>query len=254
MLTALTRRPGTNLGDCELEYLSRQDIDFTKATEQHRQYEACLTGLGVKVISLPADPQFPDGVFVEDPAVVVDEIAVMTRMKSEVRRREGESVAAALARFRKLDRIREPATLEGGDVMRVGKTLCVGISSRTNQAGAGQLAALLDPLGYRTVPVGVRGCLHLKTACSWLGERTLLANREWLDAAAFPDFEIIDVAAGEPWAANVLRIGKTIIIHSAFPRTAAALARLGFQVRPIDVSELMKAEAGLTCMSILFET
>lgn len=254
MLTALTRQPGPNLGACELEYLSRQDIDFDKALEQHRRYEACLTGLGTKVVSLAPDPQFPDGVFVEDPAVVVDEIAVMTRMKSERRRREAESIAAALARFRKLAWIREPATLEGGDVMRVGKTLYVGISSRTNQAGAEQLAALLGPFGYRVVPAGVRGCLHLKTACSWLGERTLLANREWFDPSAFPDFEIISVASGEPWAANVLRVGKTIIIPSAFPRTGEALARLGFQVRPFDVTELMKAEAGLTCMSIIFET
>lgn len=254
MLTALTRRPGPNLGACELEHLSRQDIDFAKAAEQHQQYEACLTELGVNVVSLPAQPQFPDGVFVEDPAVVVDEIAVMTRMKSEIRRGETESIAAALSRFRELKWMCGPATLEGGDVIRIGKTLYVGISSRTDEAGAEQLAALLRPFDYRVAPADVDGCLHLKTACSYLGGRTLLANRSWVDLAPFRDFKIIGVADGEPWAANVLRIGETVVISASFAKTGEILRGTGFEVRPIAVSELMKAEAGLTCMSLIFKS
>ncbi len=170
MLTALTRGVSSTIAECELEYLQRDVIDVARAARQHRDYEACLTDLGVRVVSLPESPEFPDGVFVEDPVVVVDEIAVITRMGAESRRKESESLAEALAQFRPLRWMREPATLEGGDVMRVGKTLYVGLSRRTNREGAAQLAELLDPFGYRIVPVKVDACLHLKSACSYLGD------------------------------------------------------------------------------------
>jgi len=181
-------------------------------------------------------------VFVEDPAVVIDEVAVIARMGAESRRRESESLAAALAEFRPIEWLREPATLEGGDVLRIGKTLYVGISRRTNREGAVQLAELLDEFGYRVVPVQVRGCLHLKSACSYLGDHLVLANRQWIDAAAFRDFEIVDVAREEPAAGNVLKIGQTLVMAASFPRTREILR--DFDVRTIDVSELQKAEAG----------
>jgi dimethylargininase len=250
---AITRSPSPAMNDCELVYLARQAIDLARAAAQHRQYESCLRELGVSVISLAAEPDLPDAMFVEDPAVVVDEVAVLTRMGAESRRCETGSLARALAPFRPLRRMREPATLEGGDVMRVGRTLYVGASVRTSPEGIRQLAVELSPFNYEVRPVEVRGCMHLKTGCSYLGDRMLLANREWIDAGAFPDFRIIDVAEGEPWAANVLRIGETLVMPAAFPGTAALLEQQGWKVRTLDVSELMKAEAGVTCMSILFE-
>jgi dimethylargininase len=251
MWTALTRGVSPAIGACELEYVSREPIDAEKAARQHREYEECLASLGVRVISLPVEPDLPDSVFVEDPAVVLDEIAVIARMGAESRRRESESLAAALAEFRPIERLREPATLEGGDVLRVDRTLYVGISRRTNREGAVQLAELLDEFGYRVVPVQIRECLHLKSACSYLGDHLVLANRKCIDAAAFRDFEIIDVAKEEPAAANVLKSGQTLVMPSSFPRTREVLK--DFDVRTVDVSELQKAEAGVTCTSIVFE-
>jgi dimethylargininase len=243
---------GSTFASCELTFLDRQPIDVAKAVEQHRAYEDCLAALGVDVISLPADPSFPDGAFVEDPAVILDDVAIITRPGAESRRGETESIAQALSPHRSLRYVREPATLEGGDVIRVGKTLYVGVSKRTNREGIAQLTELLAPFGYRVMPVEVKGCLHLKSGACWAGANIILANREWIDAAPFHDFKIIDVA--EPSAADVLPIGNTLLIPSSFPRTAETLAASGIAVRPIDVSELQKAEAGVTCMSLIFET
>jgi dimethylargininase len=238
--------------NCELEFLNREPIDLALAIEQHRQYQEILAELGAKVEILAAEPDLPDSVFVEDPAIILDEIAVMTRMGALSRRGEGESLARALTRYRELRYIVEPGTLEGGDVMRIGKTLYVGYSRRTNVAGIQQLATMLHPLGYFVVPVEVRGCLHLKTACTYVGEDTILANRAWMDADAFCSLKFLDVP--EPRGANALRIGETVVMPAAFPRTCDLLERSGFQVRRIDNTELLKAEAGVTCTSLIFET
>ncbi len=250
MLRALTREVSPAIVRCELEFLEREPIDVALAQEQHRQYQKCLAELGVQVEQLPAAPDLPDGVFVEDPAIVLDEIAVITRMGAASRRRESKTVAQALARYRELRYIEEPATLEGGDVMRVGKTLYVGYSRRTNIAGVQQLAAMVHPLGYFVVPVEVRGCLHLKTACCLIGDDTLLANRAWMDPDALCGLKILDVP--EPAGANALRIGDTVLMPSAFPRTQEMVERSGFRVRTVDNSELLKAEAGVTCTSLIF--
>jgi dimethylargininase len=218
--------------------------------EQHRDYEACLAELGVEVISLPADPAFPDGVFVEDPAIVLDEVAIITRPGAESRRGETASIAQALSPFRELRYIREPASLEGGDVFLVGKTLYVGLSRRTNRDGIAQLTQIVDLFGYGVVPVEVTGCLHLKSGACWAGGDVILANREWVDVSQFREFKIVDVA--EPAAADVLPISDVLLVPSNFPRTFERLEELGINVRPIDVSELQKAEAGVTCMSLLF--
>jgi dimethylargininase len=254
MLVAITREVSPKIGNCELEYFARVPIDYAKAVEQHRRYEACLEELGAKVISLPAEPDLPDSVFVEDPAVVVDEVAVMTRMGVESRRAEAESLAAALGEFRPLRRIEPPGTLEGGDVIRFGRRLFVGLSHRTNEEGVRQLAAILQPLGYDVQGVPVRGCLHLKSACCSLGDRAMLINRQWVDSGAFEGFHLLDVAADEPWAANVLPVNGTVLCSAAFPATHDLLERAGYRTRKIDISELAKAEGALTCSSLIFET
>jgi dimethylargininase len=252
VLAALTRRVSPSLASCQLEFLRREPIDAARAAEQHRGYEAALERLGVRVFSLPAEPDLPDCVFVEDPALVLDELAIITRMGAESRRGESESLAAVLARFRSLARITAPATLEGGDVVRLGKTLYVGLSRRTNIEGARQLGALVEPYGYHVVPVPVTGCLHLKSACCAVSADTVLANRELFDSSAF-QCEVIDVPAEEPAAADILQIGATVLIPASFPRTARLLEKRGFDLQPLDVSELQKAEAGVTCMSLVFE-
>lgn len=253
MLVAFTRKPGPALAACELEFLARNPIDIDKAIEQHKAYEACLTDLGVQVNSLPADPNAPDGVFIEDPAVVVDEAAVITRMSAPSRRQEHASVARTLDPYRHLYWLREPAVLEGGDVLRIGKIVYVGVSRRTNVHGVGQLSNVLQRLGYEVRPVEVRGCLHLKTACCDLGDGMVLANRAWFDVAGLAGVKILDVAEQEPWGANVLKIGETVIASAASPRTCEALVDRGYRVRTLDISELLKAEAGLTCMSLLLD-
>jgi dimethylargininase len=253
MLIAITRAVSPAINQCEIGFIDRQEIDLAKASEQHHRYEALLAELGAKVVSLPAEPDYPDSVFVEDPAVVLDEVAIMTRMGAASRRGESESLARALAAYRPLRWLREPATLEGGDAMRIGRTLYVGVSHRTNRLGLEQLTDELSPLGYSVVPVTVRGALHLKTACCYLGDGAILANRAWLDMEPLAQFRIVDVAPGEERAANVLTVGGSVIVPASFPGTAGILARAGLRVRTLDVSELMKAEAGVTCSSLLFE-
>jgi dimethylargininase len=254
MPTALTRAVSRSIESCELTWLPRQKIDVARAIEQHRAYERCLSDLGVRVISLPEQPELPDAAFVEDPLVVVDEVAVAAPMGCESRRAESESLAAAVAPFRSVRKLRRPEKLEGGDVMRIGRTLFVGLSSRTDEAGIARLADELDGFGYRVIPVEVRGCLHLKSACCWLGDGAILANRAWVDTEPLRRFRILDVADEEPHAANVLRIGGTVVMPAAFPRTEKMLRCEGFNVRTVDISELMKAEAAVTCSSVIFET
>ena len=254
MLTALTRAVSPAMNQCEIGFIEREPIDIAKANEQHGNYQALLAELGAQLISLPAEPGYPDSVFVEDPAVVVDQIAVMTRMGASSRRGESPSLARALSHYRPLRWLREPATLEGGDVMRIGRALYVGLSHRTNREGIEQLANELRPFGYSVVAVPVRGALHLKSACCPLGDGVILANRQWLDPAPIREFRILDVAPGEDRAANVLALGGSVVLPACFPRTAEILDREGWRVRPLDVSELMKAEAGVTCCSLIFES
>lgn len=251
MLTAITRAVSPAISECELTFLDRSAIDYGRAAAQHRAYEECLRELGLHVISLPALPDLPDSVFVEDPAVVLDEIAVIARPGAASRQPEADRIAEALKPFRPLARIEAPGTLEGGDVILAGKDLYVGLSQRTNESGIAQLAAIVEPHGYSVKAVEVRGCLHLKSGACYLGHGAILANREWVDAAAFTGYRIIDVA--EDWAADVLAIGDVILMPAGFPKTAARLESEGFTVRMIDVSELQKAEAGVTCMSLIVQ-
>src|SRR5206468_5944638 len=252
MLTAITRAVSPAIVHCELSFIDRKPIDLAVAEEQHHAYEKLLGKLGARVISLPAEPALPDSMFVEDPAIVLDELAVVLPLGTETRRREAQSLAHALARFRKLEYVSIPGTLEGGDVLRIGRKLFVGLTERSNAEGIGQLAAILAPYDYEVIAVPVTGCLHLKSAVTHLGGNTLLANRTWFDAAPLAGHEWIDVDPAEPHAANALALGGTIIFPASFPRTRARIEARGLSVTSIDISELQKAESGLTCSSLLF--
>src|SRR5580704_15600153 len=253
MLTALTRAVSRSLASCELTWLDRREIDVELAIEQHKQYERSLASMGVRVISLPEQPDMPDAVFVEDPLVVVDEAAIVTRMGSLSRRAESDSLAEAISAYRPVRHLVDPATLEGGDVMRIGRDVFVGLSSRTNAAGLEQLAKELEPFGYRVRPVEVRGCLHLKSACCSIGGGEILANTAWVDPAPLRRYTIVEVAADEPGAANILRIGDTVLMPASLPHTRQIVRGEGLGVRTVDISELMKAEAAVTCSSVIFE-
>jgi dimethylargininase len=184
--------------------------------------------------------------------VVLDEVAIVARMGAASRRGEADSLERALAPYRELRRMRDPATLDGGDVLRAGRTLYVGLSERTNAAGIRQLAVEVERFGYAVCTVNVRGCLHLKSGASWLGQDTVLVHRPWVDADVFQGLRLIDVPAGEEYGANVLQIGNTVLVAEGFPRLAETIGALGREVRTLDITELMKAESGLTCSSVIF--
>lgn len=249
---AITRAVSPAFNRCELSFIERAEIDLAKAQAQHAAYEDCLRAMGLEVTSLPAEPDFPDSMFVEDPAIVLDEIAVMTRPGAESRRGEGKTLAAAIEPFRELRWIEAPGTIEGGDVMRVEKTLYVGATARSNAEGAAQLAEFVRPFGYSVRRVDVRGCLHLKSGCVYLGQGLVLANRGFVDSNAIRDVRIVDVPPNEPDAANVLTLESKAMLPDCFPRTAELVSGLGWQVMPLDISELRKAEAGVTCSSLIF--
>ena len=252
-LTAIVRGVSSSINDCELSFHTRQSIDVVRAIAQHQAYQNCLVELGVQVISLPAEPALPDAVFVEDPAVVVDEVAVITNMGAASRRPEANRLAEVLSRYRPLRHLAEPATLDGGDVLRINRAVFVGLSRRTNRAGITQLTDVLAPYGYQVRPVEVRGCLHLKSACSYVGNDTVLVNRFWIDVEPLCGFELLDVPEDEPAAANALHLNGVVIMPASFPKTRELLENRGLRVRPVDLSELQKAEAGVTCSSLIFD-
>ena len=250
-MLALTRAVPESIGRCELTHLDRLEIDVPRARAQHAAYEAALAALGCKVERVRA-ADLPDSVFIEDTAVVLDEVAIVTRPGAESRRGEIESVEAALSRYRPLERIAAPGTVDGGDVLRIGRVLYVGVSGRTDEAGIRQLAQHAGLFGYSVVPVeGLGGCLHLKSAVTDVDDGVVVINPEWIDGGVFGGLRCIEVDPGEPHAANVLRIGRRVLCAASAPRTEARLTARGIDTLTVDVSELAKAEGALTCCSVI---
>ena len=254
MLVALTRAVSPTLAECELTHAARQPMDVARAVAEHAAYEDALRGVGARVVRIPPAPELPDAVFVEDTAVVLDEIAVITRPGASSRRAETAAVATMLSRYRTLRSIAEPGTLDGGDVLRVGRTVYVGRSSRTDGAGIAQLTILLEDLDYRVVPVEVTGCLHLKSAVTEVGDGLLLANPRWVRPETFAPLEVLPVSDAEPGAANALRLGGAVIVPAHHPLTARRLEDAGLRVVPAPAGELAKAEGGVTCCSLIVPT
>lgn len=252
MWIAVTREVSPALGRCELSYVPRVAIDVVRAREQHHEYQRVLEALGCRLLMLPAEAELPDSVFVEDVAIVLDEVAILTRPGAVSRRGEVASVAEVLRRYRTVSAIAAPGTLDGGDVLRVGRTLYVGESARSNAAGIAQLRELLAAHGYAVQGVPTHGCLHLKSAVTQVADDTLLLQPEWVDRALFADFRVIEVDPAEPHAANVLRIGDTLLMPASFPRTQQRLLDARLKVTTVDVSELQKAEGAVTCCSLVF--
>ena len=252
-MRAIVRLPSPALSRCALTFLDRQAIDFERALAQHAAYVSALRDSGADVRILPPEPDLPDAVFVEDTAVVVDECAVITRPGIDSRRPETETIFAALEAFRPIVRITEPGTLEGGDILRVGRTIFAGQTPRTNAEGTRQLAAALESHGYTVVPIEPSGCLHLKSAVTYIGDETVLVNPDWIEADLFSRWQCVPVAPEEPFGANALLAGDIVHLAASAPRTRQKLEALGFRTEAIDTSEFEKAEAALTCLSLLFE-
>ncbi len=253
MRIAITRAVSPAIADCELTHLARRSIDFETARIQHHAYEAALRSLGCDVHTLPADSALPDSVFVEDVAVVLDEVALLTRPGAPSRRAETAAVADALTPYRPLLSLEAPATLDGGDVLRIDRTLYVGLTDRTNQAAIDQMAAAIGPHGYGVRAVPVVGCLHLKSAATLVAPGTVLCNRRWIDPSVLAGVDVLEVDPAEPYAANGLLVGDRVIYPTGFPATRRVLERRGVALLPLDVSELQKAEGAVTCCSLVFE-
>jgi dimethylargininase len=250
-MIAITHLPSPDMSGCQLTHLTRVAIDHALADRQHAAYRDALQACGANVVALSVNGSLPDCTFVEDTAIVLDEVAVLTPMGTPARQSEPAGIEPELRKHREIVRIDPPAAIEGGDVLRVGRTLYVGTSGRTNPAGAAALAGLAWRYGYRVVPVPVHGCLHLKTAVTALPDDSLLINPAWVDADVFHGSEHITVPPEEPWAANVVCVGNAVIASSAHTRTIELIRNRGVAVRSVDLSEFAKAEGGVTCLSLL---
>jgi dimethylargininase len=251
MTIALTRAVPPSIAACELTHLEREPIDAARAALEHQSYEQCLVTLGCTIQRLPPLPDSPDSVFVEDTAVVLPELAIITRPGAESRRSEIDSVAEALRGYRPLAFIQAPGTIDGGDVLVIGSTIYVGESGRSNASGHQQLAMLTATYGYEVRSVKLTGCLHLKSAASRVGENIVLVNPDWVDASIFADVRTIDIDPSEPFAANAVWIDSHVIHPAGFDATRKRLEREGVTVHQVDTTELQKAEGGVTCCSIL---
>ena len=251
MATAITREISPRFEECEITHIERTPIDLNVARAQHHAYVNILKELECNVIELPAEPDLPDSVFVEDTAFILPEAAVITRPGADSRKPEINSIIPALAPLIKLIFVREPATVDGGDVLVLGKRIYAGLSSRSNQAALDQLNEMLCQYGYSVSGVELYDCLHLKSAITRVDDQTLLINRNWVDPSHFADFDLIEVEPSEPHAANCLPIGGAIIFPTAFPKTRAKLEERGYKVVAVDVSELAKAEGAVTCCSLI---
>ena len=251
-LIAVTQLPSPHMQQGERTFVGDEPIDAALALHQHEAYRDALRRCGAEVIVLDANLACPDGVFVEDTAIVLDDVAVMMSMGAASRRRELPAIEAELSRWRPIARVRLPATIDGGDVVHAGRTLYVGRSPRTNDAGIAALRSIVAPFGYLVTAIPVTGCLHLKTACSALPDGRFLVNADWIDTSTLPAGALLPVPSDEPWAGDVLVIGDRVILADAFPRTAELLATASPEVIPVCVSEFAKAEGGVTCLSLVF--
>lgn len=245
-MIAITRGVPRTIQHGQITFVEWSPVDYVMAAVQHRDYCALLASLGCEVVQIPADDRYPDCVFIEDTAVVLDDMAVITRPGVDARRGETRAAADALEPYRPLVHIEAPATLDGGDVLVLDDRIYVGISQRTNLAAVGQLR-------YHTwrevIPVEVTGALHLKTAVTRVSRDTLLINRSWV--APIEGFDHIDVDPSEPFGGNALLVGDVVVYPSEFPRTRARLEARGIEVRTVDHSELAKVEGGVTCGCLL---
>lgn len=252
-MRAFTRAVSPHLAECQLTHLDRLPIDAAIAAEQHAAYERALSEAGFAIVRLPELADDPDAVFVEDTALLLAGHAVITRPGAASRIGEIESTAAGLASAFELHRI-QSGFMDGGDVLRIGRTLYVGLSTRTDAAGIASLAELVAPLGYEVIKAELRDCLHLKTGATFAGPDgsgtpVLLYSEQSVDPAQFSGVEPLAVL--EPAAANCVRAGDRLILPAGNPRTAELLKDRGFHVVEVDVSELQKAESGVTCMSLI---
>ncbi|MEP6913050.1 MAG: arginine deiminase family protein [bacterium] len=249
---AITRGVSRRISACELTYRSREAVDCEKAATQLERYCELLRKWGVDLMPLAASDSYPDCCFVQDTAVVLDEVCVIASMGAPARLGEVSEVERLISSFRKIRRIFSPATLDGGDVVQFGKRLFVGLSSRTNARGIAALGQIVEAFGYTVVPVTVNGGLHLTTGCGIVNDETVLLNPRWLDASAFRGLRQLHVPEEEPWAANTIRVNSAVCLEDQAPRTIDLVQPYAGSIDTLDISEFRKAEGSLSCLSLIF--
>lgn len=252
MLEVLTHVPSSNLNNCELTYLDSERIDIKKALIEHNSYCNMIKECGANVNIIEDNIDLADSVFVEDPIIVFDEVAIVTSMGVESRRKESQVLKDYFSKIREIKEIKLPSKIEGGDVLVIDKKVFVGLSPRTNESAIEELKNILKPYGYIVQSVKVDGCLHLKTGCTALDDKTILLNPNWVDVEVFSDYKIINIPSDEPFGANIMKINEYICMNEAFPKSIELVKALGYKVKTTDISEFVKAEAGLTCMSVRY--
>lgn len=249
--TAITRKISPRFNECEITHIDRTPIDLEVARTQHQGYVDVLKELGCDVIELPEEADLPDSVFVEDAAFILPEAAVITRPGADSRKPETESIAQALAPFRKLIHMTSPATVDGGDVLVLGKDIYIGMSTRSNHDAVSQLQEQLKEYGYTIHAVEMTDCLHLKSAVTKIDDDTLLINSKWIASNYFQGYNLIEIDPSEPFAANCLPVNGSIIYPTSFPKTLAKLKENGYSTKTVNVDELAKAEGAVTCCSLI---
>jgi len=253
MVVAITREISSRFNECEITHIDRTPIDLDIARTQHKEYVQALAKIGCRVIELHEERDLPDSVFVEDTAFILPEVAVITRPGADSRKPETASIIQALSSHRPLVHVSAPATVDGGDVLVLGKNIYIGMSTRSTQEAVTQLQGLLDNYGYRVNGVKLTDCLHLKTAVTRVDDKTLIINKNWVDAAHFAEYELIEVDSSESFAANCLPVKDVIIYPTTFPNTQKKLEQKGFKIVNVKLDELAKAEGAVTCCSLIIE-
>ncbi len=249
---AIVRRPGRSIVS-GLSEASLETPVYEKALEQHDHYIDALNRCGLDVVILDATEEHPDSVFVEDVAVLTPECAIMTAPGERSRAGEVQKIRDTLERFfPRIEEIISPGTLEGGDVMQIGRHYSIGLSNRSNQEGARQLIRILEKYGMAGSTIPVHNFLHLKTGVTWIGNKTLVADSRFALYPDFQDYNIIQVGEGEKGAANCINLGGKIIMPAGFSKTERLLRKTGFEVIAVDISEFAKIDGGLTCLSLRF--
>jgi dimethylargininase len=245
---AIVRLPGASFADGLTMSASQGRPDLHKALEQHAHYCQALRACGLELTVLAADEQFPDGTFVEDTAVIAARVAVLTRPGAPTRVGELAAVAAALRQFRpQLQQIDPPGSVDGGDICQAGNHFFIGVSARTNSAGAAQLAEILACHGYSSSLVDIRGqqqLLHLKSGLSYLGERRLVMVPGVPRTEAMSAYQSVEVDAAEAY--------DLVLLAAGYTQLAARLGELGYAVQVVDMSEFRKMDGGLSCLSLRF--
>jgi dimethylargininase len=253
--SAIVRPPGTNYAD-GLTRIALGPPDYSRALRQHRAYCEALQRCGLDLIHLEADKRYPDSTFVEDTAVTIPTAAILTRPGADSRMGEVVSIKETLSRlYQRIASIQGPGTLDGGDVCEAGNVFFIGLSERTNEAGAGQLAELLTPYGYTSSFVDIRtmkDILHLKSGLAYLGDNRLVVIEALAKREQFRGYDLVRVNADEGYAANCVRVNDYVLVAAGYPMFEQSLRGLGYKTIPLEMTEFQKMDGGLSCLSLRF--